>query len=563
MVDASKTIEFEQTGKDENIFNEQRFDRAFANPSKPEVAQMKEIYERDKEAFINVMAIRQNIESSDRYKDEAKIKMNEKDGNIGLDVELPLFSDLSFRIENGRVEITTDQIKVEQLQELMSFFYYSGVRDIRYPKVLDPDLREKFAQAEENQSARATLKDFEFQDVDVRALNKAAARYAPETEKPKTAPASEPKESFPNIKAFTEGYIAKQLAETHRDKIGNYRLTHGGRCLVFFKTAEDARRTPKKDKDGNVKSFWTFKLEGNVRFDQKTNKNVLELIYSTPNCGELEMWQAKEIVKAASANKCTHMDFSEFPAPDRGNLFTACGEKCIIPTNVKLSLKDALKLLGAAERPEAGISPDKLAKFKINLAKQLRKNAEIYNDPINLDHELYNFLNDLDDAKDYKRCKDFRGLYREILRPEIEAANEDNDAIRTIAGVEVMKEMFQLSKDNPTLFALQKNDHAFMQKKFREQEQAVLKRIRDREKESSTRDITKILTVETRNAETAMKKIIADMKVAGVTNGVPPVDITQGVLKPRFRSMEDNTNTAANTAGRSMPMRRSRGGMND
>lgn len=558
MVDASKTIEFQQVGKDKNIFNEQRFDRAFAEPSSPEVAKMKEIYEQDKEAFINMMAIRQNIENSDRYKDQAKIKMNEKDGHIGLDIELPLFSDLSFRIENGRVEITSDQITPEQLQNLMSFFYYSGVRDIRYPRVMDPELREKFVQAQENQGISATVRDFEFQDADLRELNKSASRYAPKIEQPQTGSASAPAPSvsYPNMKAFTEGYIAKQLAETHRDKIGNYRITHGGRCLVFFKTAEDARRTPKKNKDGEVKSFWTFKLEGNVYFDKKANKNVLELSYSTPNCGELEMWQAKEIVKAVSANKCTHLDFSEFPAPDRGNLFTACGEKCIIPTNVKLSLKDALKLVNAAERPEAGVSPDKLAKFKLNLAKQLRKNAKIYKDPIDVDHELYNFLNDLDDAKDYKHCKDFRGLYREIIRPEIDAANEDNDAVRTIAGIEVMKEMFQLSKENPTLFALQKNDHGLMQKKFREHEQVVLNRVREREKEGTARDITKILTVETRNAETAMKRIIADMKAAGVVNGVQPVDITQGVLKPRFRDGTENV------ARRAMPLNRSRGGRN-
>lgn len=444
--------------------------------------------------------LQQNVREQLPYLDEdirpVSAQAEEKDSHNGINFELP--GNIAFRVEDNRIIFSEFGMSKEELKTVYKFLATMGFTGLSVPDNEDEPFKEKIREAYEDMAdvdgmfvsnAFDGMSENQGQDSENQNTRPAAANSntpaAPENSgnmtdeerlrytreiaenlrtsvRPKPLPET-PKKVHPCVEDISN-YIDSFVTNTQKYKSNNYRKRSraNGWEVMVYKDADQKKEGPTADKKGKINPNFEFGLRGEIV--KKNGKPHLQMTFLTPKYGDMADWMFDEVMNMADECKITHIKFGA-GMQHKSKFFTACGKKLIIPTGIKLKVKDIDGIYKAAQLNND--DPAKRAAYYLRLAEQLEENMR--NEKItNEAHPFVEWAKKLrDEAKNeaetnkakvkYKKFNQFfennimGKIYPDDSNNPIPAVNTqgiETDAVKQLATGRAYVELLAMYRDN-------------------------------------------------------------------------------------------------------------------
>lgn len=402
----------------------------------------------------------QTISDQRQYLDEdirpVSYKRDKQGTRRGINIELP--GNIDFRVEDGRIIFSEFGMTKEELQTVYKFLSKMGFTGLSVPANEDEPFKELVKEAykdmanadgyyesspwigdafeietqaqassQQTNSNSALASEGDMSDEDRIRYARNMAERSKETVHSKALPTA-PKKVHPSVDDINS-YIETFIEKTHKYKSRNYRKRSraNGWEVIIYKDEDQKKDGPSVDKKGHYNPNFEFGLRGEIV--QKDGKPQLKITFLTPKYGDMADWMFDEVMNMADTCKVTHLKF-DAGLQHKSKFFVACGKKMIIPTGIKLKVKDLDEIYKAAKKNND--DPEKKANFYLFLAEQLEDNMR----DEHITNEAHPFVewskrlrddakNEAEASKAVVKYKKFNQFFESNIMGKIYPDNED------------------------------------------------------------------------------------------------------------------------------------------
>lgn len=342
--------------------------------------------------------LRHYVREQSKYLDEdirpISMQAEKKGTRNGLNFQLP--GNIDFRVEDGRIIFSEFGMTKEELQTVYKFLGKMGFTGLSVSANEDEPFKELVKEAYKDManadgyyesspwigdaleletpthsanSNSVEASEGDMSDEDRILYARKMAEKAKETVHSKPLP-SAPKKVHPSVDDI-DSYIETFVEKTHKYKSRNYRKRSraNGWEVIIYKDEDQKKDGPSVDKKGHYNPNFEFGLRGEIV--KNSGKPQLKITFLTPKYGDMADWMFDEVMNMADTCKVTHLKF-DAGLQHKSKFFVACGKKMIIPTGIKLKVKDLDEIYKAAKKNND--DPEKKASFYLFLAEQLEDN---------------------------------------------------------------------------------------------------------------------------------------------------------------------------------------------
>lgn len=413
------------------------------------------LYTKDSKGYAYAYGMQEEIAGDDKGKNgnyKSEIIVNEKD-ELALAVEVLSPSSFKFNIVDGRIDLSSNKMSEEQMKEFISFFYARGVSNFTLPQGIDPELKQDFEAAHKEvlkepkmnilggnvrevtegghdnpvpvaansndvtppvRPSNASGNDDNVGEVDAPVASPAVDGnlHSPELAnvgivadraKKKEEKKKDDRSTIQQVDDALKGFMVRQ--GKHEDSTYTVDRKFDGSIAYRLYGKEGAIKDDGREKDGVPQHTYDAEIRAKEVEDKSNpNKKRLVMTFGTPNGKDLPGNCAIEILNIMKARGNTHIRFGTNMTDGEKKAFReACGSIGVVPIGITLNEHQVKKMLGEAEN---SLSSEDLQKYKLRLAKQLRKNIAEKGDSL-AGNRLEATINNLEGSVKYNKFNDF------------------------------------------------------------------------------------------------------------------------------------------------------------
>ncbi len=378
-----------------------------------------ELFDKDPQTYTTLFSLKENTngelytaetnenEEHDAETEKAHAKICEdQNGNLLLAVEIMKPSDVSFRIQDGKLSFDPNGMSPDQLKEILSWLDHRGLisylnmDDLKLDNA-DSQTEEMFDQAKQELESQTKQSDETFvqttsantlsidqsandnthpSDEEQRNDGMQESRFADGNEEDLPFDTSLSNKALNRNRAPAGAYdnaiesITKWMDKNKRRNL-SYFVSHQGGYTVF--TTFDKENPDNMKLDGILdKKTKDIKVRSECKLYVKMDKDGrLEVSFSVPSGKPLSDNYADRIMDTYKDAGISHVKFGTMTDANEGAIRAACGRAMMVPLGLKLSQTKFDKMIEAAESKNGKNNP-KVIKYRRDLALEFARQLQ-------------------------------------------------------------------------------------------------------------------------------------------------------------------------------------------
>ena len=417
-------------------------------------------FQKNSSLYTNLMNMKENLSANPDI--NSRISVDKDD--LSLVVEMMKPSPFSFEVRDGRLTFSNVDVTQDQLKSMLDTLEHLGIKNVVLPDGLDARLKENMEKA---QTAREAEENRNYNPDAARQGELNAGPAMPDvfgaTPMNMPAPKPEPEYKYDYDELVHKIEFDSLQRNFHKTKgLSFFHDTSGGwdKWYVYdTQNPDNFKNDGKLDKDGSIKTKNSL-----VIWSRPDGNGGFKLGYTMPGHKPISKGYADELISFYKSAGITAIKFSGLQGEDAATFRVRCARLGVIPVGIGINEKNAAEMIEEAGKK---LNSQELLKYKLRLARQMRKNLRDKGDDINSDSnsDYKTFVEGLEGDYNYSP---FKKAYDKVLKGQIDDAIHGKQADKVIGATSALTKLFDAysgSEDNPTRatlgFALNEQNKIF------------------------------------------------------------------------------------------------------